>query len=332
MPRFTSISLVFLVLFVAIGCGNSSRRGIGGVRGGEGDTGTMTDPDAGTMDPDASDEDATVPEDTSTPPPPSCDDGFTECGGMCVDTFSDDFHCGGCDIVCSGGYCEEGTCVEDGPTCPSPRVMCGESCADTQTNRDHCGGCFSGCTGDEACRSGRCVSTCTPSCGGAECGSDGCGGSCGTCGSGTTCTGGYCEPVPPPTGSGESCATASPIFSSTTFTFSGRAADHTPFSCGTTSSRPDAVYAYTAIASGSVTITASGASGADTMLAVYDGSPCTSSYEVACNDDSPTSGGYDSEVTFTASVFTTYYIVVAPYSSTTPTDTITLTVAPSPTP
>jgi hypothetical protein len=294
-----------------------------------GDTGTTTI-DTGTpmRDGGLSDSDVDVDSAIEEELPPTCTDGFIDCGGMCVDVDNDDYHCGGCDIVCgSGSYCDGGTCMEEGPTCPSPRLTCGESCVDTATNLSHCGSCFNACTGDQACRSGSCVSTCTPSCGGAECGSDGCGGTCGTCGSTERCVSGYCEPTAPPTGTGESCSSPRLLVTSASFTFSGRVANHTPFSCGASSSRPDVVYAYTAVSSGSVTITAEGSSGADTMLAVFSGSPCTSSYEVACNDDSP-SGGLNSEVTFSATAFTTYYVVVAPYTATTPTDTITVAVTP----
>jgi hypothetical protein len=327
MSRFLFITLVSLTLITAVGCKSGRSRGIGGPPP-TADSGMPPMGDAEVPEPDSSmEEDASV--DTSTPPPPpTCETGFTECGGMCVDTDYDDYHCGGCDIVCgSGAYCEGGECIEEGPTCPSPRMMCGDSCVDTATNRSHCGSCFNTCASDEACRSGSCVSTCVPSCGGAECGPDGCGGSCGSCVSGEMCVSGYCEaPPPPPTGAGESCSTASAIVGSASFTFGSHVANHTPFSCGTSSSRPDVAYAYTALFGGTVTITATGSSGADTMLAVYDSSSCTSSYEVACNDDSPTTGGLDSEVSFTATAFATYYIVVAPYSSTTPTDTITVTV------
>jgi hypothetical protein len=61
------------------------------------------------------------------------------------------------------------------------------------------------------------------------------------------------------------------------------------------------------------------------VLAVFSSSSCTSSYEVACNDDEA-SGVYSSRATVTVSAFSTYYVAVAPYGSTVPTDTITLTV------
>jgi hypothetical protein len=322
MSRFLIINLALVSLtslVLASGCNNGRSRDLGGPRGV--DTGTIT-ADGG-MDPDGGGEDAMVGEDTM-PPPMMCDAPFIECSGGCVDITNDDDNCGSCGIVCTGGYCDGGFCVDEEPGCPSPRTMCGESCVDTQANSGHCGGCFEACSGGDACRAGRCVSTCTPSCSGATCGSDGCGGSCGSCGSTTVCMAGRCEAVPT---SGEACGAAIPIFSSTTFTFSGHTPDHTPFSCGTSSARPDVAYVYTAVLGGSVTVTARGASGADTMLAVYSGSSCAPASEVGCNDDTPVGGGrLDSELTFTATRFSTYYIVVAPYEATTPTDTITLTV------
>jgi hypothetical protein len=63
----------------------------------------------------------------------------------------------------------------------------------------------------------------------------------------------------------------------------------------------------------------------DTVLSVFSSSSCTSTYSIACNDDEP-GGTLSSEVTFSATAYATYYIVVAPYSATTPTATITVTV------
>ncbi len=331
MPRFLYLSLLSLILATALGCNGARSRGIGNPRGPS--DGSVVPPmdDGGVVAPDGgTEEDASVVPDAEPPPPPSCESGFTDCDGGCVDTDYDDYNCGACGNACgTGAYCDAGECIMEGPTCPSPRTMCGDSCVDTSTNSSHCGDCYNTCGTGEACRSGACVSTCVPACSGVECGADGCGGSCGSCGSGEMCVSGLCEapPPPPPTTAGESCSSATSISTSASFTFSGHVADHTPFSCGATSARPDVAFAYTAFSSGSVTVTAAGSSGADTVLAVYDSSLCSSSYEVACNDDSPTTGGLDSEVTFTASAFSTYYIVVSPYSTTTPTDTITLTVS-----
>ncbi|MBW2462540.1 MAG: hypothetical protein JRH11_12900 [Deltaproteobacteria bacterium] len=340
MPRFTLLSIFSLALIALIataGCGNSRRGGDSRGRGAdtgastptEGDDGGVTDPDAGAA------EDAGEEGTPDSAPPRTCTSDFTDCDGSCVDIYTDIAHCGGCGNVCTDEqYCEEGTCIEPEPGCASPRTTCGDSCVDTRSDLDHCGGCYNGCGDGEACSGGSCVSTCTPSCSGAECGDDGCGGSCGRCGSDETCTPSrYCEAVPT-TGVGESCATAMPITSSASFTFAGHAADHTPFSCGTRTVRPDVVYVYTAPWGGDVTVTADSVSGEDTMLAVYDASSCGSVDEVICNDDSSgTVGGVGSTVTFSATSGRRYYFVVAPYSTpSAPAETITLSVSSPATP
>ena len=245
---------------------------------------------------------------------------LTECGGTCVDTWSDRNHCGGCFEACDF----ESSCIDG--ACSS---SCTPSCFDVECGDDGCGGSCGTCGSGYFCSGGSCVSSCTPSCVGIECGSDGCGGSCGTCSSGYSCSSGSCVPdAPPPTG-GESCSSPT-VVSSTggtrTFTFSGRTANHTPFSCGSTSGNPDVVFSFTPSYSGTATFAAAGAtSSTDLVMAVYSSSSCTSSYELGCNDDEA-SGVYSSRLSLSVSAFSTYYVVVAPYGSTVPTDTITLTV------
>lgn len=66
---------------------------------------------------DPSDTDTPTSTDTVTTPPPeptvpACGYGLTECGEDCVDTETDDQHCGGCDTVCEGAqHCGGGACV-----------------------------------------------------------------------------------------------------------------------------------------------------------------------------------------------------------------------------
>jgi hypothetical protein len=40
-----------------------------------------------------------------------CDTGYSLCGNSCVDTDTDDAHCGSCTTMCNGArHCVAGTC------------------------------------------------------------------------------------------------------------------------------------------------------------------------------------------------------------------------------
>ena len=45
-------------------------------------------------------------------------------------------------------------------SCPAAELACGATCADPDSDALHCGGCGQACARGEACRGGRCVSTC----------------------------------------------------------------------------------------------------------------------------------------------------------------------------
>jgi hypothetical protein len=79
--------------------------------------------DASTLDGDATlgdgtTTDGTASDGTSTDGTPSdvitdafqCDDGLTLCNGTCVDTTSDPFNCGSCNVVCSSLLCSNSKC------------------------------------------------------------------------------------------------------------------------------------------------------------------------------------------------------------------------------
>ena len=129
----------------------------------------------------------------------SCPDGLTCCGDFpndtCVDTKTDEGHCGTCPNVCLA----EQTC-------------CDGSCKNLDNDKDHCGSCPNKCTGDLECCGGLCTdingsddSNCG-SCGnvcvtGHCCGGDckdtdtdesNCGLLCVACAAGETCCGGSC--------------------------------------------------------------------------------------------------------------------------------------------
>ena len=80
------------------------------------------------------------------------DAGLTVCGDQCVDTTTDEAHCGGCDTLC-GPYaaCIDGQCV-----CPDGVTTCGDACSDLVSDPRHCGACDATCAPGEECVDGTC--------------------------------------------------------------------------------------------------------------------------------------------------------------------------------
>ncbi len=110
--------------------------------------------------------DASVVPGVDTAGTSSCPAPFAECAGRCVDTSTDEAHCGGCGptTACeSGAFCVGGTCRDVSGACPPPFLTCGADCIDPSASIEHCGatGACSGATDGEscdvACRDGRCV-------------------------------------------------------------------------------------------------------------------------------------------------------------------------------
>lgn len=259
----------------------------------------------------------------------TCPSGFGCTGGECIpgctpscaDRECGDDGCGGSCGTCSfDESCSFGSCVTE----------CTASCDGRECGDDGCGGSCGTCSFDETCSTfGTCVADCTPSCSGVECGDDGCGGSCGTCFSDETCVAGICTPDTVP-GGGESCTSATLVSSlggTYSFSFTGRTANHTlspsAFSCGSTTSQPDVAFRFTPTFSGTAIFETGGS--IDTVMAVFDWSSCTSSDSVGCDDDGSASGA-NSYLSLSVTGGVTYYIVIAPYGSSTPTGTSTLTV------
>lgn len=84
----------------------------------------------------------------------SCDDGFTQCDGSCVDTQSDAQHCGSCDIACAvDEICSMSDCEL---SCES-LADCGGLCVDTAADPGHCGGCGDACGPGAGCSMSQCT-------------------------------------------------------------------------------------------------------------------------------------------------------------------------------
>jgi ferredoxin len=99
----------------------------------------------------------------------TCDEGLTECDGVCVDLSSDLNNCGACGSVCPTGLvgvaCYQGECVRT--SCPAalpdycypddPNPTFDHHCFDLTTDPNNCGSC------GNVCASGECIDgTCTP--------------------------------------------------------------------------------------------------------------------------------------------------------------------------
>jgi hypothetical protein len=114
-------------------------------------------------------------------PPPCWNPGESACGSTCVDTATDEKHCGACDHACAAGA-----------TC------CAGQCVDSSSDKNNCGACGVSCTG--LCCDGTCKDSDVNNCGtcGHVCpviaGSGGTGGGGGSGGSGGSacCCNGMC--------------------------------------------------------------------------------------------------------------------------------------------
>jgi len=86
----------------------------------------------------------------------ACTTGLTICGTGCVDTQTNNVHCGACGNACSATRsCQAGKCI-----CPTGYTDCSGECVDTKIDVQNCGGCGKPCTG--ICSAGSCqASTCT---------------------------------------------------------------------------------------------------------------------------------------------------------------------------
>ncbi len=131
------------------------------------DNGVVTPTDMGVVTP--TDNGVVTPTDNGVVAP--TDDGVvacaaprTMCGAACVDTQSEQAHCGGCGRACTGGQiCSSGSCQATS-TCTAPRMVCDGACVNTRTDIENCGSCGRACPGGQFCNAGTCMattSTCT---------------------------------------------------------------------------------------------------------------------------------------------------------------------------
>jgi hypothetical protein len=83
-----------------------------------------------------------------------CPSGQINCSGKCVDTNTDEDHCGECHRLCGPGQvCLMADCAL---SCPPGLTNCEGSCVDTDTDESFCGDCGTTCTMDTVCVYGAC--------------------------------------------------------------------------------------------------------------------------------------------------------------------------------
>ena len=144
------------------------------------DTTEMPDPGA---DPLVSEEATSAPEPVSSEVLEAVEEEVAE--GLCIPNCEDN-ECGpdGCGSICGfctwGKVCKANHCVE----------VCVPACEGKKCGPDGCGGSCGECAANEYCGMDySCyLKGCTPKCAGKKCGSDGCGGQCGQCGPDEFCT------------------------------------------------------------------------------------------------------------------------------------------------
>jgi len=117
------------------------------------------------------------------------------CGGECVDTQTDERHCGFCNRQCLTGNKE---CIGGACTCGPGLTECNGTCYDTDTSQQHCGGCNTLCNpGTEVCNGGSCVcapdyTDCSGVCRNLDTDRNACGACGNTCNGNRICVGGVC--------------------------------------------------------------------------------------------------------------------------------------------
>lgn len=130
-----------------------------------------------------------------------CPSGLIDCAGTCVDTSTDEAHCGSCPGTCSSGYrCLTGLCQL---SCQSGLTNCSGTCVNQQTDRFNCGGCGTTCPTGQTCAGGNCtlicpagLTNCSGTCRDTYTDENHCGGCTTVCSVGEFCQSGSCDPPP----------------------------------------------------------------------------------------------------------------------------------------
>lgn len=88
----------------------------------------------------------------------ACQEGLSECAGVCRDLTTDRQNCGGCGVACQPGFiCSASACVL---SCPEDQSVCAGTCRSLSDDRQNCGGCGVVCAPGSVCSAGTCAPTC----------------------------------------------------------------------------------------------------------------------------------------------------------------------------
>jgi hypothetical protein len=133
-----------------------------------------------------------------------CPAGQTSCDGRCVDTSTDQSHCGSCGAACEAGtFCGAGSCQA---FCGVGQALCAGTCKTVVSDPANCGTCGAACPAGQYCNGGTCSATCDyelcDGLSGLECANtsdnpEHCGGCGARCAAGQSCVDGVCQIVCP---------------------------------------------------------------------------------------------------------------------------------------
>ncbi len=120
------------------------------------DTGTLDSGDNRDLGTDLTSDADPATDMDSSPDVTVCATNEKECGGGCVDTVSNNAHCGDCNVSCEAGeMCSGGECLT---TCAgSTPDLCNDTCVDTQANPNFCGDCNTECVAPDGASGVTCV-------------------------------------------------------------------------------------------------------------------------------------------------------------------------------
>lgn len=123
--------LVLAAILASTGCGDD---------GSSGDTGADTGSSSG--EPDTTGSGSSSESSSSSSTGPACDEGLTDCDGVCVDLETNLEHCG----ACGNALPDDVQCADGEPACTLQGLdYCDGVCIDVLNDDENCGACGADC-------------------------------------------------------------------------------------------------------------------------------------------------------------------------------------------